>query len=75
MPDRCSTELCRVCGGDQPRPLVLGPHATHILAFEGESRAVWFEGNYREYELDRKRRLGAEAEMPHRIKYRKLVRA
>ncbi|HEX6751797.1 MAG TPA: energy-dependent translational throttle protein EttA [Longimicrobium sp.] len=49
--------------------------ATHILAFEGESRAVWFEGNYREYELDRKRRLGAEAEMPHRIKYRKLVRA
>jgi sulfate-transporting ATPase len=49
--------------------------ATHILAFEGESRTVWFEGNYREYELDRKRRLGAEADIPHRIKYRPLVRA
>jgi sulfate-transporting ATPase len=49
--------------------------ATHILAFEGESQAVWFEGNYREYETDRKRRLGAEADQPHRIKYRKLVRA
>jgi energy-dependent translational throttle protein EttA len=48
--------------------------ATHILAFEGESRAVWFEGNYQEYEADRKRRLGAEAEIPHRIRYRKLVR-
>jgi sulfate-transporting ATPase len=48
--------------------------ATHILAFEGDSRVVWFEGNYREYELDRKRRLGAEAEVPHRIKYRPLVR-
>ncbi|HEX6938693.1 MAG TPA: energy-dependent translational throttle protein EttA [Longimicrobiales bacterium] len=49
--------------------------ATHILAFEGDSRVVWFEGNYREYEEDRKRRLGAEAERPHRIKYRKLVRS
>jgi energy-dependent translational throttle protein EttA len=49
--------------------------ATHILAFEGESRAVWFEGNYQEYEADRKRRLGAEAEIPHRIRYRKLVRS
>jgi sulfate-transporting ATPase len=49
--------------------------ATHILAFEGDSRAVWFDGNYQEYEADRKRRLGAEAEQPHRIKYRKLVRA
>jgi energy-dependent translational throttle protein EttA len=48
--------------------------ATHMLAFEGESRVVWFEGNYQEYEADRKRRLGAEAEQPHRIKYRKLVR-
>jgi len=47
--------------------------ATHILAFEGESRAVWFEGNYQDYEADRRRRLGAEAERPHRIKYRKLV--
>ncbi len=48
--------------------------ATHILAFEGDSRVVWFEGNYQEYEEDRKRRLGAEADQPHRIKYRKLVR-
>ncbi len=48
--------------------------ATHILAFEGESQVVWFEGNYQDYEADRKRRLGVEAEQPHRIKYRKLVR-
>jgi energy-dependent translational throttle protein EttA len=48
---------------------------THILAFEGESRAVFFEGNYQEYEADRKRRLGPEASQPHRIRYRKLVRA
>jgi energy-dependent translational throttle protein EttA len=47
---------------------------SHILAFEGDSQAVFFEGNYQDYELDRKRRLGAAAEMPHRIKYRKLVR-
>jgi ATP-binding cassette ChvD family protein len=47
--------------------------ATHMLAFEGDSRVVWFEGNYQEYEADRRRRLGAEAEQPHRIKYRKLV--
>jgi sulfate-transporting ATPase len=47
--------------------------ATHILAFEGESSAVWFEGNYQEYEADRKRRLGLEAEQPHRIKYKKLA--
>ena len=46
--------------------------ATHILAFEGESRTVWFEGNYQEYEADRKRRLGLEADQPHRIKYKKL---
>ncbi len=46
--------------------------ATHVLAFEGDSRAVWFEGNYQDYEADRRRRLGAEAEQPHRIKYRKL---
>ena len=49
--------------------------ATHILAFEGESRVAWFEGNYQEYEADRKRRLGPEADVPHRIKYKKLVRA
>jgi ATP-binding cassette ChvD family protein len=47
--------------------------ATHMLAFEGDSKVVWFEGNYRDYELDRKRRLGAEADQPHRIKYRKLM--
>jgi ATP-binding cassette ChvD family protein len=49
--------------------------ATHILAFEGESRVVWFEGNYSEYEADRKARLGAAADQPHRIKYRQLTRA
>jgi len=49
--------------------------ATHILAFEGDSQVVWFEGNYAEYEADKKRRLGAEADMPHRIKYKPLVRA
>jgi len=47
--------------------------ATHMLAFEGDSRVVWFEGNYQDYEADRRRRLGAEAEQPHRIKYRKLA--
>ncbi len=47
--------------------------ATHILAFEGNSQAVWFEGNYADYEADRKRRLGVEADQPHRIKYRKLA--
>src|ERR671919_1688219 len=49
--------------------------ATHILAFEGESKVVWFDGNYSEYEADRKMRLGAVAERPHRIKYRQLTRA
>ena len=48
--------------------------ATHMLAFEGESRVEWFEGNYADYEADRKRRLGAEADQPHRIKYKKLTR-
>lgn len=48
--------------------------ATHILAFEGESNVVWFDGNYSEYEADRKRRLGAAADQPHRIKYRHLTR-
>ncbi len=46
--------------------------ATHILAFEGDSQAVWFEGNYADYEADRKRRLGADADQPHRIKYKRL---
>jgi ATPase subunit of ABC transporter with duplicated ATPase domains len=49
--------------------------ATHILAFEGDSQVVWFEGNYADYEADRKRRLGAEAEQPHRLKYKPLTRA
>jgi len=48
--------------------------ATHILAFEGDSKVVWFEGNYQEYEADRKRRLGSLADQPHRIKYKPLVR-
>ncbi len=48
--------------------------ATHIIAFEGDSQVVWFEGNYGDYEADRKRRLGADAEQPHRIKYRPLTR-
>ena len=48
--------------------------ATHILAFEGDSKAVWFEGNYQEYEQDRRRRLGPEADQPHGIKYRRLAR-
>jgi len=46
--------------------------ATHILAFEGDSQVTWFDGNYSEYEADRKRRLGADADQPHRIKYRRL---
>ncbi len=48
--------------------------ATHILAFESDSEVVWFEGNYADYEADRKRRLGSEADQPHRIKYKKLTR-
>ena len=48
--------------------------ATHILAFEGDSRVEWFEGNYADYEEDRKRRLGADAEVPKRIKYKQFSR-
>ena len=48
--------------------------STHILAFEGDSQLVWFEGNYDDYEVDRKRRLGDEAANPRRIKYKPLVR-
>ncbi len=48
--------------------------ATHILAFEGDSAVVWFEGNYSDYEADRKRRLGKAADIPHRIRYRQLTR-
>ncbi len=49
--------------------------ATHILAFEGDSKVVWFEGNYSDYEADRKTRLGKDADQPHRIKYRSMTRA
>jgi ATP-binding cassette ChvD family protein len=49
--------------------------ATHMLAFEGDSEVVWFEGNYQDYEADRHRRLGAAADQPHRIKYRKMTRS
>jgi ATP-binding cassette ChvD family protein len=49
--------------------------ATHILAFEDEGRVVWFQGNYADYEADRKRRLGAEAERPHRLRYKRLTRS
>ena len=49
--------------------------ATHIIAFEGNSEVVWFAGNYADYEVDRRRRLGREAEQPHRIRFRKLTRA
>jgi ATP-binding cassette ChvD family protein len=48
--------------------------ATHMLAFEGESQVVWFQGNYQDYEADRRRRLGTDADQPHRIKYRRLTR-
>jgi energy-dependent translational throttle protein EttA len=48
--------------------------ATHMLAFEGDSQVVWFQGNFQDYDADRKRRLGAAADQPHRIKYRKLTR-
>jgi ATPase subunit of ABC transporter with duplicated ATPase domains len=49
--------------------------ATHMLAFEGDSQVTWFEGNYQDYEVQRRARLGAEADTPHRIKYRKLIRS
>ena len=49
--------------------------ATHMLAFEGDSHAEWFEGNFQDYEADKKRRLGIEAEQPHRIKYKRFARA
>jgi len=48
--------------------------ATHILAFEGDSQVIWFEGNYQDYEVDRHRRLGSDADQPHRLKYKPLVR-
>jgi len=52
----------------------LARNAPHILAFEGDSKVRWFEGNYTDYEADRKARLGAAAAQPHRIKYRPLTR-
>jgi len=48
--------------------------ATHMLAFEDDSKVVWFDGNYSEYEADKKRRLGAAADQPHRIRYRAITR-
>ena len=48
--------------------------ATHMLAFEGDSKVVWFEGNYEDYEADRKKRVGAQADTPHRIRYKPLTR-
>ena len=48
--------------------------ATHILAYEGDSKVIWFEGNYQDYEADRRRRMGADADQPHRIKYKKITR-
>ena len=49
--------------------------ATHMLAFVGDSHVEWFEGNYQDYEADKKRRLGIDADMPHRIKYKRFARA
>jgi energy-dependent translational throttle protein EttA len=49
--------------------------ATHMLAFEGDSHVEWFEGNFQDYEADKKRRLGIDADQPHRIKYKRFARA
>jgi ATPase subunit of ABC transporter with duplicated ATPase domains len=49
--------------------------ATHMLAFEGDSHVEWFEGNYQDYEADKKRRLGVDADQPHKIKYKRFARA
>ena len=68
-------ENCRRCAVVISHdPWFLDRLATHILAFEGESNVVWFDGNYSEYEADRKKRLGIAADQPHRIKYRKLTK-
>jgi ATPase subunit of ABC transporter with duplicated ATPase domains len=72
---RGAGKLCGCCGSDIARSMVsLDRIATHILAFEGDSKVVWFEGNYSDYEADKKERLGAAAEIAHRIKYRQLTR-
>ena len=57
-----------------PRPLVPRPHCDAYSAFKGDSYVEWFEGNYADYEEDRKRRLGADAEVPKRIKYKQFSR-
>jgi energy-dependent translational throttle protein EttA len=49
--------------------------ATHVLAFEGDSEVLWFEGNFSDYETDRHKRLGSSADTPHRIKYKPLARS
>src|SRR5205085_4750359 len=49
--------------------------ATHMLAFEGDSHVEWFEGNFQDYEADKKRRLGIDADQPHRLKYKRFARA
>ena len=59
---------------DAIKAVFLDRVATHILAFEGDSHVEWFEGNYQAYEADKKRRMGAAADEPHRIKYRPLTR-
>ena len=68
-----AARLRRLRGGHLPRPLVPRPVATHVLAFEGDSKVVWFEGNFEAYEENRRERLGAAADRPHRITYKKLV--
>jgi len=59
---------------EAPRRFFLDPLATHILALEGDSHVEWFEGNFEAYEEDKRRRLGDEADRPHRMTYRKLTR-
>jgi energy-dependent translational throttle protein EttA len=49
--------------------------ATHMLAFEGDSHVEWFEGNFQDYEADKKRRLGVDADQPHKLKYKRFARA
>ena len=70
-----ASRLCRLCGRHLARPLVLDRIATHILAFEGDSQTAWYEGSYQEYEEYRRALLGAEADQPHRIKFKPLVRS
>ncbi|HZC67636.1 MAG TPA: energy-dependent translational throttle protein EttA [Nitrospirales bacterium] len=67
-------QFCGCCLVSSHDRWVLDRIATHILAFEGDSKVVWFEGNYSEYEADRRKRLGKEADRPHRIRYKKLTR-